>query len=294
VILAPTLRRLAVRKPTCVIWYLLLKDFNSRAWTSFLECISATGKSLLPLIIFKGLSIQQQWFPITLEDHDDWQFTATKKGWIEERIAIEWLRKVFLPQTAPEDPSDWRLLVIDGHHTHTTVDFMWECLSNKIYILFLPAHTSHILQPLDVAVFGPLKTAFKKHLDRQGGYDSSTIVAKKRLLYCYHKARMEALSAANIRSGWRATGLWPVSKHRVLGSRFIEENRQKKARSSKSSARNSFSSHFCTDKCFCRPRGTNFATPKRSQEIRSMVARYVHQKQASPTQRLLFRKILKS
>jgi 4-hydroxybenzoate polyprenyltransferase len=59
---------------------LLQKDYNSRAWTSFLECISATGKSLIPLIIFKGLSIQQQWFPIALEDHDGWQFTATKKG----------------------------------------------------------------------------------------------------------------------------------------------------------------------------------------------------------------------
>lgn len=34
------------------------KDYNSRAWTSFLECISATGKRLIPLIIFKGLSIQ--------------------------------------------------------------------------------------------------------------------------------------------------------------------------------------------------------------------------------------------
>jgi hypothetical protein len=85
---------------------LLQKDFNSRAWTSFLECISALGKHLVPLIIFKGLTIQQQWFPITLEDHTSWQFTATKKGWMEEPIAIHWLRKVFLPSTAPEDPSE--------------------------------------------------------------------------------------------------------------------------------------------------------------------------------------------
>jgi 4-hydroxybenzoate polyprenyltransferase len=180
---------------------LLQKDFNSRAWTSFLECISATGKSLIPLIIFKGLSIQQQWFPIALEDHDGWQFMATKKGWMEEPIAIHWLQRVFLPQTAPEDPSEWRLLVIDGHHTYTTVDFMWECFLNKVYIVFLPAHTLHMLQLLDVAIFGPLKTAFKKHLGRQGGHDSSSVVAKKRFLYCYYKARIEALTESNIRSG---------------------------------------------------------------------------------------------
>jgi len=47
-----------------------------------------------------------------------------------------------------------------------------------------------MLQPLDVAIFGPLKTAFRKHLDRQGGHDSSSVVAKKRFLYYYHKARI--------------------------------------------------------------------------------------------------------
>ena len=36
---------------------------------------------------------------------------------------------------------------------------MWECFLNHVYIVFLPAHTSHFLQPLDVAVFRPLKLA---------------------------------------------------------------------------------------------------------------------------------------
>jgi len=179
-------------------------------------------------------------------------------------------------------------------HTHTTVDFMWECFSNKVYIVFLPAHTSHMLQPLDVAIFGPLKTAFKKYLGRQGGHDSSSVVAKKRFLYCYHKARIEALTESNIRSGWRATGLWPLSKHKALGSHFIEDNRIKEARSLELATGDGFSGHFCTDKCFCLPRGTSFATPKRSQELRGMVARYTRRKQSSPTQRLFFRKILKS
>jgi hypothetical protein len=33
------------------------KQPGSRAWTSFIECISATGKALLPLVIFKGKSV---------------------------------------------------------------------------------------------------------------------------------------------------------------------------------------------------------------------------------------------
>jgi 4-hydroxybenzoate polyprenyltransferase len=33
------------------------KQPGSKAWTSFIECISALGKSLFPLVIFKGKSV---------------------------------------------------------------------------------------------------------------------------------------------------------------------------------------------------------------------------------------------
>ena len=35
------------------------KQPGSRAWTSFLECISATSRALTPLVIFKGKIVQQ-------------------------------------------------------------------------------------------------------------------------------------------------------------------------------------------------------------------------------------------
>jgi hypothetical protein len=33
------------------------KQSGSRVWTSFIECVLATGKALLPLVIFKGKSV---------------------------------------------------------------------------------------------------------------------------------------------------------------------------------------------------------------------------------------------
>ena len=36
------------------------KQPGSKAWTSFIECISATGRGIHPLIIFKGKLVQQQ------------------------------------------------------------------------------------------------------------------------------------------------------------------------------------------------------------------------------------------
>lgn len=39
-----------------------VKSPHKRTWTSIIECISATGKACTPLVIFKGKSVQRQWF----------------------------------------------------------------------------------------------------------------------------------------------------------------------------------------------------------------------------------------
>ncbi|KAM4063976.1 DDE superfamily endonuclease [Hirsutella rhossiliensis] len=114
------------------------KTPGSRVWTSFIECVSAAGTFLPPPVIFKGKSVQQQWFPEDLSTFSDWQFTATKNGWTSDQTAVEWLEKVFIPRTQPPDPSERRLLVLDGHGSHETVDFMYLCYQHQIHLLFLP------------------------------------------------------------------------------------------------------------------------------------------------------------
>ena len=106
---------------------------GSRAWTSFIECISATGQPLPPLVMFKGKTVQQRWFP------EDWQFTATPNGWTSDKTAVEWLKKMFIPHTKPPNPKELRLLILDGHGSHETIDFMFLCYQhNYIYYIFLP------------------------------------------------------------------------------------------------------------------------------------------------------------
>ncbi|KAK4074662.1 hypothetical protein Purlil1_12881 [Purpureocillium lilacinum] len=80
------------------------------------------------------------------------------------QTAVEWLEKVFIPRTEPADPAERRLLVLDGHGSHETVDFMYLCYQHKIHLLFLPPHTSHVLQPLDLSVFPPLKHYYRKQV----------------------------------------------------------------------------------------------------------------------------------
>ncbi|KAK1510587.1 transposase [Colletotrichum abscissum] len=77
---------------------------------------------------------------------------------------------------------------------------MWECYINNVHLLFLPPHTSHVLQPLDMAVFGPIKTHYRKELSKEDIVDNSTIVGKRYFLACYIIARLLGLTRDNIRT----------------------------------------------------------------------------------------------
>jgi 4-hydroxybenzoate polyprenyltransferase len=260
------------------------KQPGSRAWTSFIECISATGKALLPLVIFKGKSVQQQWYPQDLSPYKGWEFTATDNAWTSDSTAVEWLEKVFLPQTYTLEP---RLLILDGHGSHETTDFMYLCYQHNVHLLFLPPHTSHVLQPLDLSVFSSLKTHYRTAVGLLALLTDSSPIGKQNFLACYYKARNEALSAKIIKSGWKATGLWPKSIAKPLLSPLLLENSN--AKKDTLQATQSFNGRSAIDS----PQEV-LSTPRKSTEIKAQVARFQMLGDSNPsTQRLLFRKIIK-
>ncbi|KZL81598.1 transposase, partial [Colletotrichum incanum] len=116
------------------------------------------------------------------------------------KTAVTWLKRVFLSQTAPSQSSQARLLIPDGHGSHTTTEFMWQCYINDVYLLFLPPHTSHVLQPLDQLVFSLVKSAYRKKLRYLSQWNDSTIVGKRNFISCYQKARLARLMAQNIKT----------------------------------------------------------------------------------------------
>ena len=265
------------------------KQPGSKAWTSFIECISATRVALRPLVMFKGKSVQQQWFPIELKDFEGWQFTATENGWTSNATALEWLQKVFIPQTAPEDPLEARLLILDGHGSHETTEFMWECYSHNIHLLFLPPHTSHVLQPLDLSIFAPLKRAYRKQLGFLSLLTDSTPLGKRNFLACYQRARLSALIITNIKAGWQASGLWPVRMSKPLMNRLLLENSNQQDEQVSETSRNKLVLDWNLDKSMVA-----WVTPQKSKDIRKQARQILVLGETNPsTCRVLFRKVAK-
>ncbi|KAG6978484.1 Pogo transposable element with ZNF domain [Fusarium oxysporum f. sp. conglutinans] len=193
-----------------------LKGSQSRTWTSFIEAVTATGRLLKPGIIFKGKELQQQWFIDELKEVADWYYITSDNGWTDNHIAIEWLREVYLPQTQPDDESDARLIILDGHRSHVSDEWMATCFLNNVYCCYLPAHCSHGLQPLDNGVFNASKAAYRKELQKLTSLTDSAPVDKVNFIKAYAKAREVGMTKKNILSGWRVTGNWPISRRKAL------------------------------------------------------------------------------
>ena len=58
-----------------------------------------------------------------------------------------------------------RLLFIDGYESYNLLDFQKYCKDNKIVTLCMPLHSSHLLQPLNVGCFAPLKQAYRRQVE---------------------------------------------------------------------------------------------------------------------------------
>ena len=181
-------------------------------WITAIECISAAGEALAPMLIFKAKHTNTSWIPT--DAPDDWRFTISNSGWTSDSHALEWVQGTFEPQTRPSG-SQRRLLIMDGHGSHITARFISFCMDNAIDLLILPPHCSHVLQPLDVGVFSPLKRALAVETDAVSRLDSGRL---KRVEWTemYIRARQRAMTGTNVKSGWRATGLAPLSPIEVL------------------------------------------------------------------------------
>jgi hypothetical protein len=139
-----------------------LRQPGNRQTITVIEAIGTGGQDIPPMVIMKGEHHQFGWYKKPLPK--GWLTAISPNGWTDSYLAIEWLKRSFEPFTRPNYSHDWRLLVLDGHESHITWEFIAYALSHKIICLCLPPHSSHNTQPLDVGVFSPYEGAYSKAL----------------------------------------------------------------------------------------------------------------------------------
>lgn len=183
---------------------------GNREWVSIIECIGFNGLVLPPYIIFQGKQLQQAWFPEALDEQI--AVRCSPNGWTDTEIAVDWIHH-FNRHTKARTQGEYRLLILDGHTSHISFEFVQYCEEQKIVALCLPPHSTHLLQPLDVGIFGPLAKAYKSLIQRGSIFGAQRVTNADFMKY-YQQARLGI--AKNIPGAWRGVGLHPFEPLRVL------------------------------------------------------------------------------
>ena len=116
-----------------------------------------------------------------------------------------------------------RILLCDGHGSYATTEFMYECFQSNVHIIYLPPHTSHILQPLDLSCFSAVKGQYRAQIASLARLEDSALIKKQQFILFYYQARTKGLTSRNIQSGFQAAGLVPYDPPKVLASHFITD-----------------------------------------------------------------------
>jgi hypothetical protein len=192
---------------------------GDRKWSTAIECMNALGWTIPPFIILEGRVHLSTWYKENPDIPSNWTIAVSDNGWTTDELGMEFIRH-FDRWTRNRVVGKYRLLILDGHGSHATPEFDAYCTENKIITLCMPPHTSHLLQPLDVACFSPLKQAYSRlvqDLARQGIFQ----VDKADFLGMYCQARTTVFTPQTIASGFRATGLIPFNPDRVISALTI-------------------------------------------------------------------------
>jgi DDE superfamily endonuclease len=136
-----------------------------------------------------------------------WKIAVSPTGWSDAQHAQEWLGNIYHPFTEKRK-GKYRLLILDGHKSHSTLEFMSFCADHDIVLLYLPPHTSHLLQPLDVGCFGPLQRGYNTCLQARCATGVVRIQSAE-AIEIYVKCRREALTRKYIQLGFSRTGIFP-------------------------------------------------------------------------------------
>ena len=186
---------------------------GNREWATVIQGVNALGWTIPPFIILAGQYHLANWYT-ECNLPADWRIATTDNGWTTNAVGLDWI-KHFDCHTALRTKGKCRLLILDGHESHHSPEFELYCQQNNIITLCMPPHSSHLLQPLDVGCFGPLKQAYGRQVEDLMRMHINHI-SKLEFLCSFREAFFTSITERNIQGGFAGSGLVPYDPERVL------------------------------------------------------------------------------
>ena len=236
-----------------------LSDPSNRESSTCIGCGNAAGDDIPPWLVFKVYP-SANWATLPLPN--GMQFARSDTGFSNAEISLDWLKHFNIYSWAksaratragkslvewfgfdeagltergvpaveddciirPADKRIYRMLVIDGFTGHTTLKFIDYCIKYDIILAVFPPHSTHLLQPLDLAVFQPMKHAHQ-HSIRDNLALGEIRYSREDFLAAFEGIYRKGFTKHNLISGFEKSGLFPPDPRPVLATLAKQRDR---------------------------------------------------------------------
>ena len=175
---------------------------SPKGTTTVIAAGNANGMSIPPFFVFKGA----RFLPDLLKNAVTGSAgTVSATGWSNSQIFKEYLEH-FLRYSQGQGT---KLILFDGHRSHVNPDTIAWAQSHDIVLFVLPPHTSWILQPLDVACFGPFSRQYHFEAKKFMSQHPGQVIGRYNVAEIASKAYSVGLSPSNLKSAFQKCGIYP-------------------------------------------------------------------------------------
>ncbi len=179
--------------------------------------MSAAGFPVPPAIIIPRLRHHERFYsgaPVgTLELYND-------TGYMSTELFSKWIRHFRKYANPTKDRPI--LLILDNHVSHINLDLILYCRENDIHLLTLPPHSTHLLQPLDTAFFGPFKSRYSRLCANFAvGKKEYVTVRMENVATLFKEAYYESAKISTAENGFKKTGIYPYCPEKFTDSHFM-------------------------------------------------------------------------
>ena len=135
---------------------------------------------------------------------------TSASGWTDSTLFLKWLEH-FVQHTSAS-VSNPKILIVDGHHSHKSLEAIYFCRDHGIVMITSPPHCTHKMQPLDRTFFKPLKCSYNS------AADSWMRTHPGKQITLYDMAEIFATAYATVAAvdkavkGFEVSGIFPFNK----------------------------------------------------------------------------------
>ncbi|GFN98323.1 19.5g1 protein [Plakobranchus ocellatus] len=101
------------------------------------------------------------------------------------------------------------VLFCDGHTSHVNLQVHEICNRNKITYYLLPAHASHIVQPLDLVFYGNLKREWREAVAYHRNINKVAAITKRTFMPVFRDVWEREYNKEHLQTAFRKSGLCP-------------------------------------------------------------------------------------